>query len=69
MDIGWKLDFEENGIRYHAEKGFAYAERNGQQLWSAIDVFRTTIATRKNVLALGKAIESEFGVQENEDEF
>lgn len=60
MDGNWKLDFEDNGIKYHAEKGFAYAEKNGEELWSAMDVFRNTIATRKTVLALGKAIETTF---------
>lgn len=38
----------------------AYAEKNGEELWSAMDVFRNTIATRKTFLALGKAIETTF---------
>ena len=64
-----KLDFEENGVKYHAEKGFAYAEKDGKQLWSALDVFRTTIPTRESVLVLNKIVDAECDTKGFESEF
>lgn len=37
--VGMPLDFEKDGIKFHAERGKASAEKDGQLLWSAMDVF------------------------------
>ena len=50
------IDFKKNGIHYHAEKGHAYAEKNGKVIWSAIDVFTKKEPTKYAVLALDKTL-------------
>lgn len=46
------LDFEEGGVHYHAEKGIAYAEKDGRRLWTAGDVFTKSAPTRESLLFL-----------------
>ena len=65
------IDFTENGIHYHAEKGFAFADKNGQKLWSAMDVFQTTPPTKELVLKLNdffvNQFDKAFNDSDNED--
>ena len=54
------IDFTEGEIHYHAEKGFAFADKNGQKLWSAMDVFQTTAPTKELVLKLNDFFVNHF---------
>lgn len=48
-----KLEFTENGITFFAGKGFVYAyDKNGNQVFSALDVFTKGKPTKKHVLGL-----------------
>lgn len=50
------IEFEENGVRYCAGKGFARAEKDGKEIWSALDVFQKAEPTKENVLAFERII-------------
>ena len=39
------MDFEKNGIHFHAVAGYAYAKKDGKKLWRALDVFRSAPPT------------------------
>lgn len=64
------LDFTKNGIHYHAEKGFAFAEKDGKELWRALDVFTVSKPTKEGVIALGNMLGGAFdGKTEQENLF
>lgn len=50
------LDFTENGVHYHAAKGFAFAEKDGKKLWRALDVFTVSEPAKEGVIALGNML-------------
>ena len=50
------MDFEKNGIHFHAVAGYAYAKKDGKKLWRALDVFRSAPPTKDAVLALHTAL-------------
>lgn len=54
------IDFTENGVHFHAQKGSAYAEKDGKELWSAMDVFVKGKPTKEAVLKLHNFIQKDF---------
>ena len=62
-----QLEFIENGIQYVAGKGFAYAEKDGKKIWSAMDVFRTTAPTKELVLTLDNLCTKAYEDYKNEE--
>ena len=64
------VDFVENGIHYHAERGFAFAEKDGETVWRAIDVYTKSPPTKEAVLGLDKIFKKldEIGDEDLDDE-
>jgi hypothetical protein len=61
------LDFEKDGIKFHAENGWAKAEKDGKELWRSLDVFKDNPPTEELVLGLHRMITDSWYLREEED--
>ena len=57
------LDFEKDGIKFHAEKDFATAEKDGKRLWRANLTGRENI-TKELVLKMHRNITDSWYLRE-----
>lgn len=60
-----EVNFERNGVKFHAERGMASAEKDGQLLWSAMDVFKERPPTIELVYNLHKMLTRSWYLKED----
>lgn len=61
------LDFEKDGIKFHAEKHFATAEKDGKRLWRANLTGNNKNITKELVLKMHRNITDSWYLREEED--
>ena len=61
------LDFEKDGIKFHAESGWAKAEKDGKELWWASLTGNNENITKELVLKMHRNIMGSWYLREEED--